>query len=738
MCCKIMVSVFLVIAVCFVGSSIFAAQDSPTVIGRNSGVKQVNVEFSTAMDTASVTESFTVILSLPGIGYGIVAGKAELNEDGTKAVFSPSSPLIANLDYKITITGAKDTAGNSLQFDGWSFAGDDNLPVIPMNAAETECIYTALTCAQLNSITGGNKEGMIIDIGDTGLWGKIYISQYPFEAGESDYDYAYPIDIFGNIREGKGVIPVAKLYAAKYDANDWADGVSAVTHTAEYRLDLFKENNFLGMYGSYVSFEKNGEGVFRKLPTIIDGPFVAMISSDDPSSMEIVWETDEPCSGKISIGSAAYTEEGDNLRHSVKITGLTPNTEYEYKVLSGAPDGRKVVSKTYKFRTAPVKGQGDVIFAFGSDSRSGAGGGGEWNYMGCNHYILKQIVADACRKDVDFFLFGGDMMMGMTTSKEDFILQMKGWKQGMAPFWRSGPVYGGMGNHEFTYRMFGEYEAFDRWPYETESGEALFASNVYNPENGPETSDSRRPAYRENVYSFQYGPVKVISFNNTYWFTGWDPALPSVYGGCPTGYIMEDQLKWIEDEMAGAENDPTVKYVFLFAHSPVFPHMKHVGASMWYNGNNNVRAYTKNRESGELEPEALGIVEVRNRLWKAIAGSPKAVAVFTGDEHAYHRTLITSETPVGLYPDDDTDGDGILDKYSPNPEFTHPVWQITCGGGGAPYTALRQSAPWTPEILTSHYGYVLVRADENKAAIEFIGSRSGKVMDKVEFTASGK
>jgi len=614
---------------------------------------------------------------------------------------------------------------------------DDGLPIVVPESEQIPYVYTTMTYDRLNNITGGNEEGLTLDLGDKELWGKIFISQYPFEAGDAGYDYTFFIDKSGTLTDGTGIIPIAQLLKTKYDANNWLDGgISPATFTAAYQLDLFQgEDTYFGTYGSVVSFNMDGSGMFQKLPTIVDGPYVTAITSDDPTSMEIVWETDEPCSGEVRLGTDVYSEGNNPVKkHVVKISGLLPDTEYEYLVRSSAADGRETVSNNYMTRTAPAKGQGPVVFAFASDSRSapGGGGGGERDYMGVNSYILNKITASAHKKGADFFIFGGDLVWGMTTSKEDLVLEFKGWKQGMSAFWRSRPVYAGMGNHEVVWSLYDNFSAMlDTWPYDTDSGEAVFASEMYNPVNGPVPSDPRRPSYDENVYSFQYGPVYIISFNNTYWLGN------EVYGGSPWGYIMEDQLKWIEDTITAAENDATVKYVFLFGHSPVFPSMKHVNGSMFQGGDNNVRASVKNPSTGEVEPEALGIIEVRNRLWKAVSGSSKVAAVFTGDEHAYHRTLISSTTPVGVYPGDDTDGDGVLDKYSPNPEFTHPVWHITCGGGGAPYAAGLESdiVPWKPERETSEYGYALIRANGDKASMEFIASPvngEGDIQDKVD------
>ncbi|RZN64451.1 MAG: hypothetical protein EF806_03660 [Candidatus Methanoliparum thermophilum] len=139
----------------------------------------------------------------------------------------------------------------------------------------------------------------------------------------------------------------------------------------------------------------------------------------------------------------------------------------------------------------------------------------------------------------------------------------------------------------------------DRWPYSTDSAEAVFANEFFNPTNGPQTSDGRRPTYKENVYSFQYGPVKIIAFNN-YWFS----SNPEKYGGLPEGYIMDDQLEWIRDELDSAESDLITRYVILFAQEPVLPNGGYIGDAMWYDGDNNARGYTVS--DNKVLPEKRG------------------------------------------------------------------------------------------------------------------------------------
>jgi len=98
-------------------------------------------------------------------------------------------------------------------------------------------------------------------------------------------------------------------------------------------------------------------------------------------------------------------------------------------------------------------------------------------------------------------------------------------------FWHTRPVYPAMGNHESLLRIYDDGSNYgielDRWPYNTDSAEAIFAENFVNPNNGPTPEDPRRPPYSENVFSFTYGDVMIIAFNNNYWFS----SNPSEFGG---------------------------------------------------------------------------------------------------------------------------------------------------------------------------------------------------------------
>jgi hypothetical protein len=252
---------------------------------------------------------------------------------------------------------------------------------------------------------------------------------------------------------------------------------------------------------------------------------------------------------------------------------------------------------------------------------------------------------------------------------------------------------------------------------------------MIQPTNGPKAGPGR-PPYDENVYSFQYGIVKVVVINTNYWFTSHN-RIPEL-GGSPGGYILPDQMEWIRGEVGKSEKDPTIRYILVMMHSPAFPGGGHVDGGMWHRGNNNDRAFQfSERQTVPLGP---GLVDVRNEFWKIASTGKKVAVVLSSDEHNYQRSLITSKTPTGIPAKDDLNGNGILDDgvFSPNPEYKFPTWFVVSGGAGAPYYT-RESAPWSgsSRFFTPQAHFILFRADDSRISME-VYSTDGQLLDKVE------
>ncbi len=560
----------------------------------------------------------------------------------------------------------------------------------------------------------GNASGLLIDFSDAcrllngekidpaQIHGKAVFGPYPFQQREADYAYKR-FRGRAKIRNGKGTLDLSSLFSEVKNSARWVD-----SGTVAVRLILTLErpgrDTDLGAYDLFLRFKKEN-GRFLRAPTVSEGPFVQMVHSGDSTRMMVYFETDREVRARVSIGQFSFEDPEPARRHRIPISGLVPDTEYAYRV---AFDDYE--SRDFTFRTAPDKGEGTFRFAFAGDSRDG-NGGGELEFMGLNHQTLERLFNTAYLEKAAFFLFGGDLVTGYTTGKDDLLHQFRGWRQAAAGYWNHRPVYVGMGNHDALIRRYDDGSEdgvrLDRWPYETEGSETVFREVFDQFENGPRPSDPRRPEYLETVFAFQYGPLTAIAFNNNYWMS----THANRFGGSPEGYILPDQMSWIERQLKQAQADPTVRYVILFAQEPVFPNGGHAEDSMWYHGDNRVRAHTYEPDTGRLVPEKEGIIEVRNHLVTLVGRYPKVAAVLTADEHGYHRTLIDSDTPVGVYRIDDPNGNGKVcekeESCSPLPFMEFPVWFITSGGAGAPYYA-EQSTPWNrywkanPEACEEH------------------------------------
>jgi hypothetical protein len=575
------------------------------------------------------------------------------------------------------------------------------------------------------------KGALVCDLGDSTLSGRLYAGPEFFDEHNVDYfetRYAQQVEIVS----GRCLLPV-KLYFDSgnvMNVNNWSGG-----GVLGYRLDLLRIRDgrpvHAGLFDGRVWFRYDSTGA-RPVVSITEGPIVALLQSDHPEWMVIAAETDRRSGAHVEVeGVGTFVSPVTSTRHEIRITGLTPHTAYRYRFY--AIDGRDTaVTPWMPFRSAPEPGSGTAVtFAYAGDARQSPGGG-DFGFLGVNRRVLARLAGDAYRRGICFFLFGGDLISGFANSIETTRMQLKSFKQGIAPFLYTTPLYSAIGNHENLLHQFDDGSRYgigmDRWPYDTESTEAVFAQELVQPENGPEPLPGL-PPYRETVFTLTYGPVRLIVFNNNYWWTSHN-RIPE-FGGSPEGYILPEQLSWIERELAKAASDTAVRYVLVLAHEPVFPGAGHVGDAMWHNGNNTVRAHMV-RDGGKPQPFPMGIVDVRNRFWELVSGNPKVAAVLGSDEHNYQRLLIDAHTPVGVPALDDRDKNGRLDDgvLSPNRAFGQPTWFIISGGAGAPYYT-QQRSPWEGSLVrfTAQSHYVFFQADASRIGCR-VYSINGQLLDE--------
>lgn len=559
----------------------------------------------------------------------------------------------------------------------------------------------------------GTENGVSLDFGSALAEGSIYVGLIPYG------DSKHPHPVFRRRLELDSLGRVSinlKRFRGVYDMVSWEENGFG---TVGYRL-MAKEGQLV--FDGKVHF--TGTGPFVVAPTVIHGPYVNQIT--DVSAM-IAVELSQSATATLS-----YTAGNGNMQ-SLSLTGtslefklknLKPNTVYDYTLTVGKH------TESYQIRTAPSPGARLAFtFAYASDSRSGQGGG-ERDMWGANAYIMKKIMALATQQNTRFFQFSGDLINGYLTDPDEMRLQYANWKNAIGPWWNQLPLYISMGNHEALMRAFinpaGNRAIWlDRWPYATESGEAVFRDMVYNPSNGPKSEDGASydpnleamdfPPYDETVFSYTYDNVGVIVLNSDYFYS------PTLGGHMATGgglhaYIMDQQVAWLKDQVATMEGNDAIDHVFVTQHTPFFPNGGHVRDDMWYSGNNEMRTAV----NGELLEK--GIIERRDEMLNLLVNeSTKVRAILTGDEHNYAKTEIGPETII--HPE----------GYEPQKvALNRTIWQINNGAAGAPYYA-QETTPWTPWVsgFTTQHALVLFDVEGKRLKMRVLNPDTLEEVDQL-------
>ncbi len=532
-------------------------------------------------------------------------------------------------------------------------------------------------------ITGTNT-GLAFDFGK--FTGTMYYGLINYQDGRNPMPVFFKKPVL--IEMGKAEINIKNL-AGKYDMSGWEKSGKG---TLGYRL-VNAEGNII--YDGKVSFVN--QEPFLVNVTFIEEPTVNIVTSD---STIIAFRTNLPTTATVRVGNQTFHSKNIQ-RHEVKITGLSPDTKYNYTVI--ATSNNLSNSQSYSFQTAPKPGtRNSFVFAYASDSRAGKGGG-ERDIYGSNTYIMKKIMAVAQAKKSVFFQFTGDMINGRFNNVTETKLQYQNWKRTIEPFAHYMPMYATMGNHEGLFHKFDDGSKFGievaRFPFATESAEAIFANQFVMPKNGPVSEDGAEydpnpqvpgdfPSYKENVYYYTYDNVAMVVLNTNYlfsrsfkyWFAKKGKEGSLLSGGGLHGYLMDQQLEWLDTILDKLEADPNIDFVFTTQHTPLFPNGGHKVDDMWYDGNNTPRPHIAGK------PVRRGVIEQRDRYLDMVLKHKKVVAVLTGDEHNYARTKLTPETTIYL-PDWD----------KPKVEITRSLWQVNNGAAGAPYYA-QEVLPWSKQV----------------------------------------
>ena len=580
---------------------------------------------------------------------------------------------------------------------------------------------TNIGLSNIENAISATQTGFSFDFDNKNLNGTIYYGLIP-----RDTKYPQPIlfKVNNKIKKGKSHINIYPNFTGKYDILKWeAKGKGSLG----YRII---DEKGLILYDGKIDFNyDNINNKFEYAPTIIEGPFINRLET---KKVMISFKTQKNISATILVNKKKYSEKIETKNHEILIYDLTPNTKYEYTIIYGNH------SQKYSFKTPPQEGsRSEFTFAYASDSRKGPGGG-ERNIYGANAYIIKKLIYAAIEKEAAFFQFSGDMIDGYLTDIDQTNLQYSNWKHATEHYSHYFPMYISMGNHETVMKAYAsnvlskkkrKIVLIDNFPFETHSAEAVFANNFVMPENGPVSEDNTKydsfpkridfPSYSENVYYYTYDNVAVIVLNSDYWYApslNREPAT-KIVGGNLHGYIMDNQLTWLENTIASFESNENIDHIFVSQHTPAFPNGGHSGDDMWYNGNNDPRPWINNK------PVDFGIIERRDQYLDILVNKSKKVkAILTGDEHNYNKMYISEKTK--RYPEN-------YDK--PKVKLSRPIYQINNGAAGAPYYS-QEVLPWSEDVsgFSTQNALVLIKVKGKQLSVKVINPETFEELDKFE------
>ena len=557
----------------------------------------------------------------------------------------------------------------------------------------------------------GTADGLQFDFNDPSFMGLMYYGFIPY--GDSKHPQPVFFKRTAKIEGGKTSIKIKKKMAGKYDMIDWeAKGKG----TLGYRV---ADNKGRMIYEGRVSFK--GTGPFEVDDTVVEGPFVNLVYSRDAV---ISFTTNHKLIAKVKINGQVFSDSKASFNHEIKVSGLKADQLYQYTVAYGEN------SQTYALQTAPEAGScASFTFAYASDSRGG-NGGGERDFFGPNVYMIKKIMALTSYKKAAFMQFTGDLISGYKNHIDEMNLQYANWKRAVEPYAHYIPVIAAMGNHEaLTYSFndgFSYGYSVDRFPFATESAEAVFAANFVNPLNGPDSEDGAEydpdnsavdfPSYKENAFYYTYDNMAMVVMNSNYWYAPSLKHAPFTSGNLH-GYIMDNQLKWLTQTLHKLQQDKTIDHIFISEHTPFFPNGGHSGDDMWYHGNNNQRAVVAGK------PVPKGIIERRDQLLDLIVNKTSKVrAILTGDEHNYCRLEVGPQTVI--YPEN---------YKGAKLKLKRTIWQINNGSAGAPYYA-QEKLPWSDKVkgFTTQNVVVFFHVDGKKIKVEVQNPDTLEAVDSMQ------
>jgi len=270
-----------------------------------------------------------------------------------------------------------------------------------------------------------------------------------------------------------------------------------------------------------------GFGHYIGIPPTRQVILIPYLQAPTSNSMYVCWHDTMSTTTKVEYGitdflgqSATGTSEivnGAYRWHSVKLTGLQPNTEYFYRAVSGSGS-----SQIFSFRTLPTKNYtGKIRFLLLSDTHSSDT---SWAVKVIKEAKKKiqQLYGNDIQNHVNFVLHSGDLVVSGST----IIQWTDQYFAPMSPISPNIPFMTVTGNHEVEHENYYKYMKYDEFSdYPTVQ------------------------SLNERFWSFTTGSLMVIGLNSNI-----------------TTNLGDIQKNWLEEKLNAAQFDPSIEFVFIIVH----------------------------------------------------------------------------------------------------------------------------------------------------------------------------
>ena len=278
-------------------------------------------------------------------------------------------------------------------------------------------------------------------------------------------------------------------------------------------------------------------GYEHEIPALLTG-ILPYLQTPTPTSVYINWHSDSISSTIVQYGTTqalgntiggTYEAIGIKKWHNVKLVGLSPNTEYFYKCISGSDE-----SPTFSFRTPPIVAAGDqhLRFLIFGDNQSDVIASS--NVASGAKLKLQEMYGYDLQNHINLILHLGDIVGDGTNNSayEDEYFKPFSCLSANIPSMVT------IGNHEADNSFYYQYMKY-------------------------EDLDGAASPYSERYYTFKILDARFIAINS-------NPAQQTVL-----------QQNWFQNKLIQSESDASTDFNFVYAHHPAHSEIWPDGNILW-------------------------------------------------------------------------------------------------------------------------------------------------------------